>query len=163
MIVVSDTSPINYLILIGRIALLPDLLGDVIIPTAVFRELQAERTPVIVREFILAMPGWMTVRTATLISDLDDEKIDTGEREAILLAEEIAADALLIDDLAGREAALDRGLFVIGTVGVLKRAAEKGLIDFVAELQKLKSVGFRLSVELEEDVVRSLENDLGNA
>ena len=163
MIVVSDTSPINYLILIGRIALLPDLFGDVIIPAAVFRELQAKRTPVIVREFVFAMPGWMTVRTAMLISDLEDERVDTGEREAILLAEEIAADALLIDDLAGREAALDRGLGVIGTLGVLKRAAEKGLVDFVAELQKLKSIGFRLSAELEEDFIRSLENNVGNA
>jgi predicted nucleic acid-binding protein len=149
--------------LIGRITLLPDLLGDVIIPLAVFRELQAERTPAIVREFILAMPSWMSVRTAMLISDLDDYRIDTGEREAILLAEEILADALLIDDLAGREAAQDRGLFVIGTVGVLKRATEKRMIDFVAELQKLKSVGFRLSAELEKDFVRSLENNSENA
>lgn len=98
-----------------------------------------------------------------LISDLDDYRIDTGEREAILLAEEILADALLIDDLAGREAAQDRGLFVIGTVGVLKRATEKRMIDFVAELQKLKSVGFRLSAELEKDFVRSLENNSENA
>jgi len=163
MIVVSDTSPVNYLILIDRIALLPDLLGDVIIPTAVFRELQAERTPVIVREFIFAMPSWMSVRTATLISDIDDDRVDAGEREAILLAEEMAADALLIDDLAGREAALDRGLLVIGTVGILKRAAEKGLIDFGAELRKLKSLGFRMSADLENEFLKSLENNPGNA
>ncbi len=163
MIIVSDTSPVNYLILIGRIALLPDLLGEVIIPTAVFRELQAERTPALVREFMLAMPGWMTVRTATIVSDFDDERVDAGEREAILLAEETAADALLIDDLAGREAALERGLFVIGTVGVLKRAAEKGLVDFGAELAKLRSAGFRLSGELEKELLRSLEDNLGNA
>lgn len=159
MIVVSDTSPINYLILIDRIDLLPELLGHVVIPTAVYRELQAERTPTSVRDFILAMPDWITVRTATLISDLDDDKIDDGEREAISLAEEIAADALLVDDRAGREAALDRGIVVIGTAGVLQRASEKGLVDFVDELRKLRSVGFRLSAELESDLLRSLEGE----
>ncbi len=156
MIVVSDTSPINYLVLIGRIVLLPELLGEVVIPTAVFKELQDERTPAIVSEFIRSMPEWMSVRETSVISDLDDERVDPGEREAILLAEEIGAEALLIDDLAGRDLASKRGLIVIGTIGVLQRAAEKGLLNFATALSEIKEQGFRIFPNLENEFLRTI-------
>lgn len=56
MIVVSDTTPINHLILIGKFFILPKLLGKVIIPVAVFQELQAEKTPNAVKIFIENLP-----------------------------------------------------------------------------------------------------------
>ena len=56
MIVVSDTSPINYLVLIGEINLLPQLLGNLVVPNAVFNELQSEKTPEIVKNFIAIQP-----------------------------------------------------------------------------------------------------------
>jgi predicted nucleic acid-binding protein len=151
MIVVSDTTPINHLLLAGKIFVLPELLGKVIIPSAVFQELQAKKTPEAVKEFIANLPEWLEVRQALIIFDTDLDELDTGEREAIVLAEELKADVLLIDERSGREAALKRNLPVVGTLGILERAAEKGLIDFAETLQKLKANGFFIASALEKD------------
>lgn len=107
MIVIADTSPLNYLILIGEIELLPKLLGQVIIPKAVFDELQAKETPLIVQAFFKNLPDWLELREAQLLLDEDLDGLDLGEREAIILAEDLSADALLIDERDGREVALN--------------------------------------------------------
>src|SRR5437667_1986474 len=98
MIVVADTSPINYLVLIGEIGELPKLYQKVVIPKAVFEELQAEETPKDVRNWLSDAPDWLTVEHATNIAGADLDELDRGEREAILLAEKLKADALIIDD-----------------------------------------------------------------
>lgn len=77
--------------------------------------------------------------------------MDAGEREAIVLAEELNADILLMDERSGREAALKRNLPVVGTLSILERAAEKGLLDFAEILQDLKSNGFFIAPALEKD------------
>jgi predicted nucleic acid-binding protein len=56
-------------------------------------------------------------------------QLDRGEREAILLAQELGAGAFLTDDLEGREEAIHRGIAVTGTLGILERAALRALID----------------------------------
>ena len=63
MIVVSDTSPLNYLVLIGCIELLPQLFDQVFIPQAVLDELNHERTPEAVRQWVAALPEWAVVRS----------------------------------------------------------------------------------------------------
>ena len=151
MVVVSDASPINHLLLVGKIFILPKLLGKVIVPSAVFQELQNRKTPKVVREFIKNCPEWLEVRQATVLFDAELDELDIGEREAIVLAEELSADALLIDERLGRKTALRRNLPVIGTLGILERAAEKGLLDFVEVLQKLKTNGFFIAPTLEKD------------
>ena len=93
MIVISDTTPINYLILVGKIFILPELLGKVIIPFAVFQELQSDKTPKVVKIFIENLPEWLEVRQAKFLFDKDLDNLDEGEREAIVLAEELKADA----------------------------------------------------------------------
>lgn len=151
MIVISDTSPINYLLLIGKIELLPLLLGQVIIPTAVYAELQAEKTPQIVRDFFENAPEWIEIRQPQVLIDEDLDELDIGEREAIVLAEELKADVLVMDEKKGREAALKRNLPIVGTLSILERAAEKDLLDFTETLQKLKSTGFFVAPALEKD------------
>ena len=153
MIVVSDTTPINHLILADKIFILPELLGKVIIPFAVFQELQADKTPKTVKEFIENRPEWLEVRHAQVLFDEDLDELDTGEREAIVLAEELKADILLMDERSGREAALKRNLPVVGRLGILERAAEKGLFDFAETLQDLKSNGFFVAPALEKDIL----------
>jgi predicted nucleic acid-binding protein len=126
-VVVSDTSPLHYLILCGAEAALPRLFSQVVIPPTVFRELQQPNTPATVRQWASSLPTWATVQTPkTLNLSLD---VDAGELEAICLAQEIKAAAVLMDDRAGRSAAVQCGLAVIGTVGLLEQAAARGLLD----------------------------------
>lgn len=79
MIIVSDTTPINHLILVGKISILPELLGKVIIPSAVFQELQVAKTPKIVREFIGNLPEWLEIRQPQFLFDEDLNELDAGE------------------------------------------------------------------------------------
>ncbi len=139
MIIISDTTPINHLILVGKIFILPELLGKVIIPAAVFQELQAVNTPKIVKRFVGNLPEWLEVKQTQFLFDKDLDELDAGEREAIILAEELKADVLLMDERGGREAALKRNLPVVGTLGILERAAEKDLLDFTETLRDLKA------------------------
>ena len=62
MIVVADTSPVNYLVLIDEIDLLPQLFGTVVMPEAVWKELQAERSPLVVKNWISTNPSWIDVQ-----------------------------------------------------------------------------------------------------
>jgi predicted nucleic acid-binding protein len=81
----------------------------------------------------------------------DDEScanVDAGELEAICLAQEIHADAVLMDDRAGRTAALQCGLAVVGTIGLLEQAAARGLIELPLALARLRRTNVRLDPEL---------------
>jgi predicted nucleic acid-binding protein len=100
MIVVADTSPIHYLVLVGHVDVLQNLYERVLIPGAVARELQAASTPPAVKAWLAAAPEWLEVRT---VNDPDEPALadlDPGEREAIVLAENVDADAVIIDDRA---------------------------------------------------------------
>ncbi len=156
MIVVSDTTPLHYLILLDRVHLLPEILGNIVIPTIVSQEMLAEKTPRKIKEFISKPPDWLRVAPSTGIFDSDLMEIDAGEREAILLAEELQADGILIDDRDGRITAENRGIFVIGTLGVLEIAASGGLIDFKVEIRRIRNAGFYLTEDLEKFFLKRL-------
>ncbi len=143
MIVVSDTSPLNYLILIDYQDVLPTLFSQIIIPQAVLDELQHAKTPEKIKKWIAAKPGWLEVRTVRLNPNNKLENLDYGEREAIFLAEELGADAILIDEKDGRREAAKLGFITIGTLSVLDRAAETGLIPFVEAIDRLRRTPFR--------------------
>lgn len=144
MIVIADTSPLNYFILLSHVEALRNLYGRVIIPQAVADELNSPKSPKPVREWVRSLPGWLEVRQVTVPSDSGLAKLDEGEREAILLAEELRADALILDERAGRREAERRKIRVIGTIRVLDDAAEAGLLDLPAALQQLQNLGFYL-------------------
>jgi predicted nucleic acid-binding protein len=74
--------------------------------------------------------------------------VDAGELEAICLAQEIHADAVLMDDRAGRNAAIHCGLAVVGTIGLLEQAAVRGLIELAPTLARLQQTNARLDPEL---------------
>ena len=154
MIVVADTSPINYLVLIDAVGVLPELYENIIVPNAVFEELQAAETPEKVREFVKVLPVWFAVKQAAVLLDSELSELDAGEREAIALVEELNADALIIDERAGREEAKRRGIFIIGTLGILNSAAEKGLLDLPDALEKLQQTSFRASEKLISDILK---------
>ena len=151
MIVVSDTTPLNYLVLAGKQDILPLLFGQVIVPEAVMRELQAAAAPPQVHQWLKSRPSWLVVKQAPTPPDKSLFHLDEGEREAIQLAKELKADLLMIDERAGRDEALQRGLPVIGTLGVLESAAERGFVDFPLILAEMKTHGFFISSALELD------------
>ncbi|MGD0831162.1 MAG: hypothetical protein ABR907_09485 [Terracidiphilus sp.] len=103
MIVVADSTPINYLILIGEIDILPNLYGRVIIPPAVREELGRLRAPARVRTWIAEPPSWLEILAPTPVADKELAKLDDGEREAIALAEQLSHSSdsvqLIVDEL----------------------------------------------------------------
>jgi predicted nucleic acid-binding protein len=147
MIVVSDTSPINYLVLIGLQELLPKLFGRVVIPEAVQRELQAPGTPEPVGHFLVATPRWLEVRSAPGIPAAL-EHLDPGERETIALAVAIGAEFVLLDERRGRLATRQQGLRVAGTLAVIGLAAERRLVALEDALDRLQKSNFRVSPRL---------------
>jgi predicted nucleic acid-binding protein len=148
MIVIADTTPLNYLVLIDQPNLLPHLYGRVLIPPAVYEELQAEGTPAPVRDWAANHPAWLEVRPVLLPWDIGLDPLDEGEREAIALALEMKADLLIVDDRDARIEASRRKLIVIGTLRVLEDAAQLGLIDLPQALQRLQQTTFRASAKL---------------
>lgn len=152
MIIVSDTTPLHYLILIGEQDLLPSLFGQVIIPQAVVIELQRPETPETVRKWMSNPPAWLEIRSPASI-DLT-LSLGAGECEAISLAQEVNADHLLLDDLKARKTALARGLSVLGTLNVLDAAAARGMIDLPDAVRRLTQTNFRVSSSLIQEILR---------
>ncbi len=144
MIVVSDTGPLNYLALLGHIEVLPRRYGQVVIPQAVAEELSRPSSPPVVKSLIEAPASWLEIKGSPArdpeLADLGD-----GEQEAIVLARLMNADLLLCDDKDARAAALERDVHVIGTLGVPKEAADKGLLDLADALSRFRRTNFRIS------------------
>lgn len=144
-LVVADTSPINYLVLIDAIEVLPKLFERIFIPVAIHAELMDTEAPEQVRAWARQAPEWVEVRPNPE-SDTNspaERALDQGERAAIALARALKADLILMDDRAGVAVAQQHGLAVTGTLGVLELAARRGLIDVPSALTRLKATNFR--------------------
>ena len=126
MPVVSNTSPLNYLVLIGEIEILPALHHHVVIPVAVSEELHDPATPDAVRGWIENPPGWLEIRRPKHLPDERLGELGRGERDAILLAEELHV-ALVVDEAKAYHEARRRNVPVLRTLAVLDKAAEAGL------------------------------------
>ena len=140
MVVVADTSPLIYLSRVGALGLLHTLFGEVVVPRAVWTEVVEQRT---------AAPGLDALRIANWLRVVDQELpvldlgLDAGETAAILLAESLQADLLLIDERLGRRVAESRGLIVRGTLGVLVQARRTGALPALRPvLERLVADGF---------------------
>jgi predicted nucleic acid-binding protein len=146
MIVVADTSPLNYLILIGHIDVLEAIYGEVVIPPAVQDEMLDPLAPPSVRSWIKNPPRWLEVRTPAHINIPLDPELDAGEREAIALAKTGGqGSVLLIDERVGRREATRLGLKVTGTLGVLEEADKRGLLDIRKAIERLRATTFKAS------------------
>jgi predicted nucleic acid-binding protein len=145
---------LHYLILCGAETILPRLFRQVVIPSAVFRELQQPNTPPLVRQWAASLPTWIAVQTPKTVNLALN--VDAGELEAICLAQEIHADAILMDDRAGRNAAIHCGLAVVGTIGLLEQAAARKLIELPQAMERLRQTNVRLDTKL---IHAALERD----
>ncbi len=143
-LVVADTSPLNYLVLIGQVEILPALFERIFVPQTVQNELRENEAPESVRRWIAAPPSWLEiVPTEQVNGDPELLRLDEGERAAILLATQIGADLLLIDDRDGVNVARSKGFAVTGTLGILDLAATRGLIRLNEAVEHLKNTSFR--------------------
>lgn len=159
MLVVSDTSPLCYLILIDLIDLLPQLYDQILIPEIVRDELADQDAPALVQEWIRRLPAWAIVSTIQRQPDASLLQLDVGEQAAILLAEELGADLVLIDERKGRRVARSRGLNVTGLIGILDAAAARQLIDLSSAIEKLQATDFRVSPQLIAALLQKYENE----
>lgn len=144
---VADSSPLIALFQIDQLELLGKLLGDVVIPPAVAREISPT---------LSELPPWIEVRSPAqpMSSQVLRTALGPGESETISLALELEPEKVVLDERPARRLALSLGLPVVGTLGLLLRAKETGLVDAVRpSLEALVRVSFRLSRDLFDDLL----------
>jgi predicted nucleic acid-binding protein len=159
-VVVADATPLHYLILIEAIDLLPRIFEKIHVPAEVYEELSREATPPRVRTWMQRPPEWLEVLAAPTVASSDASllALDSGERAAIVLAESMRADLLLIDDRAGAILAQRRGLAVTGTLGVLDLASQAGLLRLQDAFVRLQKTNFRYPPSLMETLLAEEKN-----
>ncbi|MFM6324489.1 MAG: DUF3368 domain-containing protein [Microcystis sp.] len=156
MIVVSDTSPINYLLLINQIDLLPRLFQQIIVPDVVRDEMVDPSAPLFLQQWIANPPPWFTVQTVSVVDETLDA-LDPGEQAATSLAQTLPADLLIIDERLGRQIASDRGIPIIGTLGILDDAASQGFVELSDAIARLQQTNFRISRRIIQALLESRE------
>lgn len=159
-IVIADTGPVNYLVLIGYPDILPVLFDQVIIPDAVRDELSRKEAPERVRTWIQAQPLWVIIHTHSVASfDPAMQSLDGGEIAALEIALAVAADLVLMDDRVGVTVARAIGLRVIGTLRILDLGARRGLFELSDAFNRLKSTNFRYRQETMDALLADFERD----
>lgn len=154
---VSDSTPPIALARIGELALVRSVFSRIVIPEAVARELTEARADA---------PGAREVAAARWIewASVDPRLVrplellvDPGEAEAIALARSGLDDLLLTDDGKARRLARRLGIRVQGTLGVLVRARNRGLIPAVRPLvTRLRAADYRITDRIVEELLRRL-------
>lgn len=154
-VVVSDTSPVRALAHVGHLDWLENLFTKIVLPPAVAYELR--KPPVSMPPLDVAAWPFLMVQAPTRAERVTELRsiLDEGESEAIALAEEINADAILIDESAGRAVAIGSGLTVVGTLGIVLRAKQQGLCREVRPiLDRLqREINFFVSPGLRQHVL----------
>lgn len=156
MVVISDTSVITNLIQLNQLSLLNQLFGQIIIPQKVFDELAKIPNQTETIDGV----NWIKIKQ---ISDINlfqklIKRLDPGEAEAIVLAVELKADALLIDEKKGRKIAQEYGIIITGLLGILIEAKKEGLINDVKPIldRLIFETGFRISPKLYQDILEKV-------
>ncbi len=158
MIVVADTTPLNYLVQLGYPDVLRELYGRVLVPPAVLTEMRHPDAPPEVRAWAAAPPVWLEEMPVTHLDATLADELGMGERQAISLALELHADVLLIDEFLGRQQAEARNILVTGTLTILLQASLRGYLNFPEELSRLRQLGFRASASIEATMLARYES-----
>lgn len=149
MIVVSDTSPINYLIQIGSHGVLGALFQTIWVPESVVTELRDRDAPASVRDWAGRAHPFLRIHPDVPAHNLAFARaLHRGEEHAIGLALHLNIPAVLMDDLDARRAASSAGLVAVGTLRILANAALAGLISIEPAFERLSRTNFRASPQL---------------
>ncbi len=150
--VVSNTTPLIVLAGIGQLTLLPSLYQTVWIPTSVHAEFQAGAADT---DPDLAQLPWLVIHAAPQQGPRLPQ-LDQGEADTIRLALSVQARAVLLDERLGRRAAQELGLPVVGTLAVLLRAKQHGLIEALEPLlDEMITQGRHISTALRQQVLEA--------
>ncbi len=152
-LVVADAGPLHYLLLFGHEDVLPALFGAVTVPAMVRAELCHGAAPAAIRLWASGPPEWVVMADEAPAHDPALAELDAGEAAAIAIAQALRADLVLMDDRAGVAVARARGLTGVGTLGVLDRAALRGLIAIEAAMARLRATNFRIRPALLDALV----------
>ncbi|WP_029523323.1 DUF3368 domain-containing protein [Persephonella sp. KM09-Lau-8] len=160
--IISNASPLIALSNIGQLELLKELFQKIIIPKAVYQEVvqEGKNRPGAV-EVKKAVNKWIEVKE---VKNSDEVKtlralLDYGEAEVIVLAQEIKTDLLILDNREPRLFAKHLGFQLIGTIGVLILAYEKGFLkNPIEKIFELREKGFYISDRLLREIVKQLQN-----
>lgn len=138
-IIITDTSCFITLDKIGAFDILHQAFKNIV------------TTPEIQREFGSELPQWIEIRPVqdTTLQEVFRETVDPGEASAIALAMETSNAILIIDDLKGRKLASKMALNFMGTLGLLVKAKEYGVIPAIKPyIEKIQNTDFRISSSL---------------
>jgi len=158
--VIADTTPIISLALIDQLDNLRRLYSEILVPPAVEQEILAGGGRLIGAEGFQAAP-WFQTRP---LSDPSRSKLlaglDPGEAEVLSLAQEVGADLLLLDERLARRYAAMLGFSFTGTVGVLLKSKERGLVSQVGPLlNDLVQRGIHLSDAVVQEALKLAGED----
>lgn len=159
MIAVSDATPLIGLATIGRFGLLRRLFGQIYIPAAVYSEVVVAGREIGGAKREVSAATWINHVSVTdqLAVEVLLDQLDRGEAETIVLAKELRADWVLIDERKGRRKATELGLQMVGTVGLLVRAKQLGWLEVLRpELERLRTEGFSLSQRVVDGVLQQV-------
>jgi len=154
MTVVSNTRPLCYLTLIGHVEILPHIYGHIHVTQTVLEELRHQGAPPLVRNWAIRPPAWLILHSDPAEHDATLGSLDPGERTALHLCDQLRSDVVLLDEAVARAMAVQRGLRISGTLGVLCDAAQAGLLILHAALDLLRKTNFRASPELWKSLYR---------
>lgn len=152
--VISDTGPLSYLHRLGRLEILRQFYGRVIVPPAVVAEINLGIRLGRDLPDIATLP-WIELRAPSANALKGIEGLGNGETEGIALARTTEDALLLLDDGQARRIATALGLRISGTIGVLLVAKERGVIEYLRpELDRLEGFGFRLAAPIRLTVLQ---------
>ncbi len=156
--VITNTTPILSLLKIDKLNILKEIYGEIIVPNAVYQEIEKGKYKSYYQD--LKSIDWIKIKhiknTDSLSFFVD---LDKGEAEVLILAKEQKADLVILDEIMGRRYAKRLGLKLTGTLGILLKAKEKGIINSLRELlTELTEKGTWLNPKLIKKVI-SLANE----
>ena len=158
MKVVSNTSPLCYLVLLELIDVLPELFPEILAPASVLAELSHRDSPASVKAWASKPPSWVLIRSVDVEPPPELAHLHRGETDVIMLAEAVEADWVILDEKQARQTASDLGLHVIGLLGILDLAAKKDLIDLPTAFDRLRETTYYVSPRLLEKLLSKHRN-----